>query len=127
MEQTIFYVSTQGNDSWSGRLPQPNAAGGDGPFATLHRARNAVRELKAKAGEKGLAQPVQVRIRGGQPTPQPQGGGNVPHCEDAAAELIRADVHVRALDAGIAGKVRIAGMDVSVVSRIDERRGGGKV
>ena len=65
MEPTIFYVSTQGNDSWSGRLAEPSAGGGDGPFATLHRARNALRELKAQAGEKGLGQSVQVQIRGG--------------------------------------------------------------
>ncbi len=37
-----FYVATNGNDSWSGRLAQPNAAGTDGPFATLTAARNAM-------------------------------------------------------------------------------------
>ncbi len=41
-----FYVSTSGSDSWSGRLTTPNAQGSDGPFATLQRARNAIRELK---------------------------------------------------------------------------------
>ena len=38
-----FYVSTLGNDSWSGRLAEPNADGTDGPFATLERARDAMR------------------------------------------------------------------------------------
>ncbi len=45
--QTLkFYVATNGDDSWSGRLPTPNARRTDGPFATLHRARDAIRELK---------------------------------------------------------------------------------
>ena len=42
-----FYVATDGNDAWSGAVPEPNRARTDGPFATLHRARDAVRELKA--------------------------------------------------------------------------------
>lgn len=43
-----FYVSPQGNDSWSGRLAAPNRARTDGPFATLERARDAIRDLKRK-------------------------------------------------------------------------------
>ncbi len=43
-----FYVSSNGNDSWSGTLPGPNVTGTDGPFATIERAQRAVRELKAK-------------------------------------------------------------------------------
>ncbi|MCM8541048.1 MAG: right-handed parallel beta-helix repeat-containing protein [Lentisphaeraceae bacterium] len=46
-----FYVSTEGSDKWSGSLAQPNEQKTDGPFATLTRARDAVRELKKnKAG-----------------------------------------------------------------------------
>ena len=41
-----FYVATNGSDSWSGTLATPNAQGSDGPFATLERARDAVRDLK---------------------------------------------------------------------------------
>jgi len=41
-----FYVSTVGNDEWSGKLASPNQEKTDGPFATLARARDAVRELK---------------------------------------------------------------------------------
>ena len=41
-----FYVSTQGSDDWSGTLENPNSQGTDGPFATLERARDAVRTLK---------------------------------------------------------------------------------
>ncbi len=61
--QTTFYVAPDGNDSWSGRLPAPNVAGTDGPFATLVRARDAVRELK-RTGR--LRAPVNVQLRGGQ-------------------------------------------------------------
>jgi len=38
-----FFVATNGNDSWSGRLAAPNAEGTDGPFATLERAQSAMR------------------------------------------------------------------------------------
>ncbi|MFA5326800.1 MAG: DUF1349 domain-containing protein [Prolixibacteraceae bacterium] len=43
-----FYVATNGNDTWSGTLAEPNAAKTDGPFLTPERAQKAVRELKAK-------------------------------------------------------------------------------
>ena len=58
-----FYVSTVGNDSWSGRLLAPNALGNDGPFATLEKARDAIRFLKESGP---LPQGgVTVDIRGG--------------------------------------------------------------
>lgn len=56
-----FYVATNGRDDWSGRLAQPNANLTDGPFATLLRARNAVRELKRASHKKNFA----VKICGG--------------------------------------------------------------
>ncbi|MDF7806369.1 right-handed parallel beta-helix repeat-containing protein [Pontiellaceae bacterium B12219] len=43
-----FYLSPQGSDSWSGTLAEPNVQGTDGPFASLQRARDAVRVLKKK-------------------------------------------------------------------------------
>jgi regulation of enolase protein 1 (concanavalin A-like superfamily) len=43
-----FYVSPKGNDTWSGTLAEPNTTNTDGPFATISRAKLAVRELKAK-------------------------------------------------------------------------------
>ncbi len=43
-----LYVSPKGNDSWSGTLSEPNAAGTDGPFATIQRAQQGVRDLKAQ-------------------------------------------------------------------------------
>ena len=57
-----FYVATDGNDQWSGAQPVPNSAGTDGPFASLTRARDAIRGLKAT---EGLQQPVQVLVREG--------------------------------------------------------------
>ena len=56
-----FYVSPSGNDAWSGRLPRANAQRTDGPFATLHRAQQAVRQV-IKAG---LKQPVEVIVAEG--------------------------------------------------------------
>jgi hypothetical protein len=44
-----FYVAIGGNDAWTGKLAEPGADGTDGPFATLERARDAIRTLK-KAG-----------------------------------------------------------------------------
>ena len=43
-----FYVSPKGSDAWSGTLSEPDAGGANGPFATLARARDAVRDLKKK-------------------------------------------------------------------------------
>lgn len=60
-ETADFYVSTTGSDDWSGRLAAPNATGSDGPFATLSRARDAVRELKRRSASKDIV----VLIRSG--------------------------------------------------------------
>jgi len=56
-----FYVSVDGDDGWSGGSPSPNAGGTDGPFATLRRARDAVRELKTAGGPAG---PVKIMLAG---------------------------------------------------------------
>lgn len=45
-----FHVAPKGNDSWSGRLPAPNAEFTDGPFATFERARDAVRSVDRTKG-----------------------------------------------------------------------------
>lgn len=52
---TIFYVSTHGNEQWSGRLPAPAAKQQDGPFATLTAARDAIRRLKSTNALPGAA------------------------------------------------------------------------
>lgn len=56
-----LYVAPNGNDVWSGTRAEP--AENDGPFASVTRARDAVRQWKA--GKGGLPGPVTVRIRGG--------------------------------------------------------------
>ncbi|WP_036479371.1 right-handed parallel beta-helix repeat-containing protein [Myxosarcina sp. GI1] len=60
----IFYVATNGSDRWSGKRKAPNILKTDGPFATLHRARDAIRELKNQRGGI-LQQPVTVMVRRG--------------------------------------------------------------
>ena len=60
-EANDFYISTTGSDDWSGTLKEPDEQKNDGPFATLARARDAVRELK----KSGMAKNIHVQIRGG--------------------------------------------------------------
>jgi hypothetical protein len=58
-----FYISTQGNDNWSGALPDPNSTGTDGPFKTLDRARDMISTLRSN----GVYPPggVSLLVRGG--------------------------------------------------------------
>jgi len=58
-----FFVSNLGKDTWSGRLAAPNKRRTDGPFATIARAQQAVRELRRKQPER--QEPVVVMVRGG--------------------------------------------------------------
>jgi len=58
-----FYVAPNGDDRWSGQLAAPTKDRTDGPFATITRARDAIRELKQRDG--GLPQRVGVVLRGG--------------------------------------------------------------
>ncbi len=55
-----LHVSPLGNDSWTGRIAQPNAAQTDGPLASLDGARLAVRKLP-----RPLTEPVRVQFAGG--------------------------------------------------------------
>lgn len=57
-----IYVSPNGNDKWTGRLPEPSPDGSDGPLATLDVARALVRERRAKARISGH---LTVWLRGG--------------------------------------------------------------
>lgn len=58
-----YYLAPDGNDAWSGRLPEANADRTDGPFATLERARDEVRRLQAAGPLPDGG--VTVRLRGG--------------------------------------------------------------
>ena len=60
-EKDVF-VSLEGDDGWSGRLPEPNADRTDGPKATLMGAAEQVRRDREAAR---LVGPVTVWIRGG--------------------------------------------------------------
>jgi len=57
-----FFVAEQGSDDWSGTWDRPNPTGTDGPFATLARARDAVRALKREGGKRE----IRVLVRGGE-------------------------------------------------------------
>ena len=54
-EELAIYVSPNGNDSWKGDSIES-------PFATIQRARDAIRVIKKKSG---LTKPVTVYLRGG--------------------------------------------------------------
>ncbi|MEI6518609.1 MAG: right-handed parallel beta-helix repeat-containing protein [bacterium] len=43
-----FYISSVGNDNWSGTIENPAGNGSDGPFATITKARDAIRAYKAE-------------------------------------------------------------------------------
>jgi len=62
MDALVLYVAIDGDDRWSGTRAEPDATGDDGPFASLTRARDAVRALRA---EQPLSRPVEVLVRGG--------------------------------------------------------------
>ena len=66
-----FYVSPKGNDKWSGTLPEANQNKTDGPFATLARAKKAVRALKKKI-YKNKEKPIDKRFI---PSPYKFGSG----------------------------------------------------
>lgn len=55
---TRYYVAPGGSDEWSGTLAAPNSTHTDGPFASLERARAAVRVTDRTAG-------VEVILRSG--------------------------------------------------------------
>lgn len=56
---TTIYVSTDGNDAWSGHISHANTQHTDGPLATLSGARDTARKLH------GLKQPINIVIGGG--------------------------------------------------------------
>lgn len=62
--KAMFYVSPDGEDTWSGRLPRPNPKRTDGPFASIERARDAARKKGGQStiamgnGDYYLAQPI---------------------------------------------------------------------
>jgi parallel beta-helix repeat protein len=59
-EPADFYVSPKGRDNWSGKLAEPNDSQSDGPFASIARARDAIRH-----SGKNNSSDTLVLIRGG--------------------------------------------------------------
>jgi len=55
-------VAPDGDDTWSGQSPRPNAKRTDGPLATLTGARNRIRQLKARGT---MSEPVRVLVADG--------------------------------------------------------------
>lgn len=58
----VLHVALDGDDAWSGALAEPNGERTDGPFATIDRARRAVRARKDAGGPPAV---VRVEIHGG--------------------------------------------------------------
>ncbi|MBN2310862.1 MAG: right-handed parallel beta-helix repeat-containing protein [Candidatus Hydrogenedentes bacterium] len=57
-----FFVSTAGDDSWSGRIERPNGGRTDGPFATVERARDAARGLAAGTAKRIVILPGEYAV-----------------------------------------------------------------
>jgi len=57
-----FFVSQQGNDTWSGKLEGPSASRTDGPLRTLEAARDRVRKLPLKQRH---SQPIEICMLAG--------------------------------------------------------------
>ncbi|QEH37019.1 hypothetical protein OJF2_56040 [Aquisphaera giovannonii] len=61
-ESRLIYVSPRGDDSWSGRVPEPSPDGKDGPVVSPRRARDLARSIRrAGQGPDG----VRIELRGG--------------------------------------------------------------
>jgi hypothetical protein len=75
---TNFYVSVVGNDSWSGTRPNTTSGGTDGPFATLERARDAIRALKQRRATVHIRAGTYVRSQSFQLTEQDSGTADSP-------------------------------------------------
>ena len=67
-DELVIHVSCHGNDLWSGRLPEPNDLGTDGPLGSLEGARDAIRKIKnSNAWEelRSTSQGINVILSGG--------------------------------------------------------------
>jgi hypothetical protein len=59
-QSLLFYVARDGDDAWSGKLPEASPDRRDGPFANLEKARDAIRSLQPLSEGS-----VTVYVRGG--------------------------------------------------------------
>ena len=60
--QQTFYISTEGNDDWSGRLSNINSAGSDGPFRTFERALQQIATLRSN---KSFHDSITIQVKEG--------------------------------------------------------------
>ncbi len=60
----VFYVSPNGNDTWSGTLPETNSSGTDGPWASPEYALEALRSLRPGL-ETSPSYPIKLIFQGG--------------------------------------------------------------
>jgi len=49
ISENAIFVSKSGNDSWSGKLAEPNKDNTDGPFASIEKARMTIRSMKRES------------------------------------------------------------------------------
>ena len=64
-DRVLRYVAPNGNDAWSGTLAAPNADASDGPFATVQRARDALRDSRQASPLAASAPRPEIHLRGG--------------------------------------------------------------
>jgi hypothetical protein len=64
VEAISIYVSPEGNDEFSGGMARNNPRRTDGPVATVERARDLIRQMRAREDGK-LSHPINVVLRGG--------------------------------------------------------------
>jgi ankyrin repeat protein len=89
-EAITLYVSTKGNNRWSGLLARPNKERTEGPLASLAGARDAIRHLKSRGP---IKKPVRVIVSDGTHTltapfvltPEDSGTKECPIIYEAAA------------------------------------------
>src|SRR5260221_14515149 len=74
---SLFYVATNGNDQWSGRLGQPAANGKDGPLASVSAVVRAMRRDESTNGKTVLVRGGGFGL-GGAVTAGMEGFGNRP-------------------------------------------------
>jgi len=63
-DKLIRFVAPQGNDSWTGKVAEPNVEKTDGPWQTLEHARDELRKLRA-ANQGALPAAAEIRLRAG--------------------------------------------------------------
>lgn len=114
--ETVFHVSPDGNDSWSGRLTRPDKRRNDGPLASLKGARDAVREWRKSSSGRT---PVSILIQNGvYRVSEPL----LLEPEDSGSE--QAPIHYRAEHPGkvvISGGQRITGWKIGRATGLNGR------